>query len=141
MPVSARSAQDGTPDLRAAGKTITVSRAAARRQEIGELWRKSRVRFCLVKARKEKCLSKSSNPPPKAAAAGPEPPEPPEAETQQKPIATTIAFPPVVMRRIQERLRQDQQHNLRSLVLLGLSKIGVYVEPEYLKPVRRRWTR
>ena len=86
-------------------------------------------------------MAKSSNQPPKAPAAGPEPAEPPEAETQQKPIATTIAFPPVVMRRIQERLRQDQQHNLRSLVLLGLSKIGVYVEPEYLKPVRRRWTR
>ena len=42
---------------------------------------------------------------------------------------------------IQERLRQDQQHNLRSLVLYALNEIGVYVEPEYLKPVRRRWTR
>jgi len=85
-----------------------------------------------VNARKEgKPLSKSARP---------KPAEPPE-KTQQKSIATTIAFPPEVMRRIQERLRQDQQHNLRSLVLYALNQIGVYVEPENLKPKRRRWTR
>jgi len=63
------------------------------------------------------------------------------APEEERRIATTIAFPTSVMKRIQERLRQDQQHNLRSLVLYALNEIGVYVEPEHLKPVRRRWTR
>ena len=70
----------------------------------------------------------------------PEPAAGPAPEEERR-VATTIAFPTSVMKRIQERLRQDQQHNLRSLVLYALNEIGVYVEPEYLKPVRRRWTR
>jgi hypothetical protein len=57
------------------------------------------------------------------------------------PIATTIAFPPEIMRRIQDRLHQDQQHNLRTLVFYALSKIGIEIEPEHLVPTRRRWTR
>lgn len=70
------------------------------------------------------------------------PPEPaPQDDQEERRVATTIAFPAPVMRRIQERLRQDQQHNLRSLVLYALNEIGVYVEPEYMKPIRRRWTR
>jgi len=35
--------------------------------------------------------------------------------------------------RIQERLQQGQAHNLRTLVLLGLSKLGIEIEDEYLK--------
>jgi hypothetical protein len=56
-------------------------------------------------------------------------------------IATTIAFPPEIMARIQDRLQEERAHNLRTLVFLGLSKIGIEIEPEYLKPERRRWTR
>jgi hypothetical protein len=56
-------------------------------------------------------------------------------------VATTIAIPPVIMARIQERLRDDQEHNLRTLVFLGLSKLGIEIEPEFLAPKRRRWTR
>ncbi len=67
----------------------------------------------------------------------------PKARRKASPdtVATTIAFPPVIMARIQERLQQDQAHNLRTLVLLGLSKLGIEIEDEYLKPTRRRWTR
>lgn len=68
-------------------------------------------------------------------------PAEPAPEEEERRVATTIAFPTSVMKRIQERLRQDQQHNLRSLVLYALNEIGVYVEPEHMKPLRRRWTR
>jgi hypothetical protein len=75
--------------------------------------------------------------------AAPTPAPEPEKGTRKKEetIATTIAFPPVIMQRIQERLQQDQAHNLRTLVLYALSQIGIEIEPEYLKPTRRRWTR
>ncbi len=63
------------------------------------------------------------------------PPVPPRG------VATTIAIPAEVMDRIRERLRQDQGHNMRSLVLYALSQIGIEVEPEHLKPTRRRWSR
>lgn len=69
------------------------------------------------------------------------PPAEPLPEEEERRVATTIAFPTSVMRRIQERLRKDQEHNLRSLVLYALNEIGVYVEPEHMKPMRRRWTR
>jgi hypothetical protein len=56
-------------------------------------------------------------------------------------VATTIAFPPAIMERVQERLQQDQSHNLQTLVFLGLTKLGIEIDPQYLKPKRRRWTR
>ena len=56
-------------------------------------------------------------------------------------IATTIAFPPSVLRELKARLRDDQEHNLQTLVFYALSKIGIEINPEYLTPKRRRWTR
>jgi hypothetical protein len=56
-------------------------------------------------------------------------------------VATTIAFPPAIMAAVQERLQQDQSHNLQTLVFLGLTKLGIEIDSQYLKPKRRRWTR
>ena len=79
------------------------------------------------------------------SAAVPTPREKPPAKVRPPPpsrgVQTTIAIPEPVMERIQVWLQNDREHNMRSMVLYALTQIGIDVEPEHLKPTRRRWSR
>jgi len=82
---------------------------------------------------------------PRSAAVSPPREKPPAAKVRPPPpsrgVPTTIAIPEPVMERIHVWLQKDQRHNMRSMVLYALTQIGIDVEPEHLKPTRRRWSR
>jgi hypothetical protein len=53
-------------------------------------------------------------------------------------ILTSVRIPAQVMDRVQKRLDKEPTHNMRSLILLALSRIDIEVEPEFLVPIRKR---
>ena len=70
-----------------------------------------------------------------------EKPTPAKVPAPSRGVQTTIAIPEPVMERIHVWLQNDQGHNMRTMVLYALTQIGIDVEPEHLKPTRRRRSR
>ena len=56
----------------------------------------------------------------------------------QKACPTSIDIPHYVMDQIREYLAEHRELKFKHMVLLGLTKLGIKVEPEDLKPERRR---
>lgn len=75
----------------------------------------------------------------RAAAAKAEPGVPAGAPRKQASgHSTSIDIPHYVMDQIREYLAEHRELKFKHMVLLGLTKLGIKVEPEDLKPERRR---
>ena len=77
-----------------------------------------------------------------AAEAAAKPDAPAEAPRKPRKQAsghsTSIDIPHYVMDQIREYLAEHRELKFKHMVLLGLTKLGIKVEPEDLKPERRR---
>ncbi len=60
------------------------------------------------------------------------------AAQQRRRNSTSFDFPDYVNEGITLWLRGHPEHNLKTMIHLGLTKLGIHVEPEDLVPQRRR---
>lgn len=66
------------------------------------------------------------------------PPAPPTPKPAEEPAhVTTFKMPAYVQRQIQQRLLEQPGENVRTLILRGLSAIGIHVEDHDLTPQRK----